>query len=378
MPNQPDIVVVGGGVIGLTCAWRLAQAGMTVRVLERDAVGSGASGACLGALVPATATMHGPHQMLQRASLGMFPDFAAELRDAADIDIGYVRCGLLDILHNADRRRNAVKEAQGAVAEWPAVGDGPVMEILSNEEAVLLEPQARFDAEGVRHCRASAQVDVARLLEALRTACGRHGVAIREGAAVTGVDIHAGRVRGVLCGENHLAAGAVLVAAGAWTPALGPVVARHAPIQPVKGQALLLRTAGGLFTHIIKRRRAYVLPRRGGHVLVGSTTEPEAGFDRRNTAAGVAALTAGALDLVPALGEAALVRTWAGLRPESRTHRPVLGAIPEVDGLFVAAGHYKTGVATAPLTGQIMAQLIAGGRCIYDAAPFAPAAATVA
>jgi glycine oxidase len=367
-----DAVVIGGGVIGLSCAWRLGQAGLNVLLIDRRQVGGGASGASLGALVPAIATHHGPTQMLQRASLRAFPTFAAELRTVTGVDVAYTRCGLLEIMHNEARLANAQREIELALREW-TVGERPadaaIMSIISNEEARELAPGVIFDAHGVRRCRASALVDVQALIRALELACRGAGVEIRTGVEVTDLALERDeRVTGVVCGSEHVPARAVLVAAGAWTCRLHPLLARYAPIRPAKGQALVLQSKPPAM--LVKRQKAY-LAGGGAALLVGSTTEPEAGFDEEPTAEGVARLRAGAASLAPHLAKVEVVRNWAGLRPESLSRRPHLGPIPGISGLFVAAGHYKTGVGHAPITAEIMTALVKGDEPAWSIAPFA-------
>ena len=134
----------------------------------------------------------------------------------------------------------------------------------------------------------------------------------------------------------------------------------------------MLQADKSLFERMIRRRTIYLLGQEGGQIVLGSTTEPEAGFNERVTAEAVAALTTGATELIPSLGGAQVVRMWAGLRPEGEDHRPVIGAVPEVEGLYVAAGHYKTGLGLAPVTGRLLVDLIMTGSTELDATAFLP------
>lgn len=378
MERPSEIIVTGAGVIGLTCAWRLAQAGLKVTLLERGKCGGGATGASLGALMPPTSTRKGPLQRVHRQSLWTFEAFADELGEVSGIEVGFERRGRLEVLHDDQRRRMAAKEAEVAREEWPALGDGPVMEVIGPEAARELEPAVTVSEFGALLCRATGQVGVDRLVAALRAAGERAGVTILEDREVTGIDIAEGRVRGVRCSGEAIPAPAVLAAAGAWTSQLCPELARHAPVRPVKGQAILLQpqTDEPLFDRMIKRRKIYLLRQPGPEVLLGSTTEPEAGFDQRVSAEGVADLTAGAVELMPSLSDAAVVRMWAGLRPEGADHWPLIGVVPEVEGLFVAAGHYKTGLGLAPLTGCVLVDLITTGSTEFDVSPFYPGRGT--
>lgn len=358
-----DISIVGGGVIGLSCAWRLAKRGAKVTLLERHECGDGASGAALGALWPPSPLKNKPLHQLHRTSLARFPAFAQELRDATGIDVGYQRCGRIELLANERSREVALEEVAAVQTEdaASATGQAQVLRVLTPEEVQAHEPLVNCPQYGALLCAATAQVNVASLLSALRIACERAGVSIREGIKVGGLDIRDGRVVGIQHRDESLACGAALITAGAWTSQIAPVLSEYAAVRPVRGQAVLLQADRSLFTPIVKKKSVYLLPRSGGQVVIGSTTEPEAGFDIRNTAKGVAGLMDGALETVPALAEAVVISMWAGLRPRALDHKPVLGAVPGVEGLFVAAGHYKNGIGMAPITSEIMADLIVNG-----------------
>ncbi|HRX85553.1 MAG TPA: FAD-dependent oxidoreductase [Phycisphaerae bacterium] len=372
MSDKPDVVVVGGGVIGLSCAWSLRRRGLAVTLLEWRTCGSGASGASLGVLMPAPATRRGAFQTLQRQSLQEFPDWAQALRDRTGIDPRYRRSGLLEVIPGEGRRQQAVGESRIACSTWPAVDDAPVMAVLDAAGATALEPQIAFQEYGGRLCRTTANVDVARLIDALRAVCVADGVEVQENCAVHDLEVRDGRVRGVVLADRRLAAGTVLVTAGAWTAQVSPLLAAHAPMRPVRGQALRLRAPGAAFTRIIKQRGIYLIPDVDGTVIVGATTEAESGFNARPTAHGIAEVTAAALALAPVLADAEVIQTWAGLRPESATGHLVLGPVADVNGLYIAAGHYKTGIGLAPLTGRVMAAWIAEGEPGIEVAAFAP------
>jgi len=371
MSDNTNVLVVGGGVIGMCCAWRLAQRGLRVTLLERGACGSGASGASLGVLMPSPATKHGPVQMLQRASLRAFPDYVRELARATGIDAGYRRCGLLEVLPDAQRRRQVEHEVRVACAEWPFEGPDPVMTLVDDARLAALAPEITSEGWGARLCRLTALVDVARLLAALRCACVAAGVALREGVEVNEVLVEQGRARGVQCGDERRLADAVLIATGAWTGQLGPVVAERAPTHPVKGQALRLHAPRTHLDRIVKRRNLYLIPQADDDVLIGATSEPEAGFDPRPRAQGIAELSAAAVRLAASLAQASLLAMWSGFRPQSALQRPIMGAAPDVAGLYLATGHYKTGIGLSALVGRLMAELIVDGRASVDLAPFA-------
>lgn len=363
--RSADIAVVGGGVIGLSCAWRLALGGAKVVVYERDTCGSGASGASLGALIPAVATRHAPAQTHQRESLWMYPAFADELREISGIDIGYRRCQRVELFDDQLRRQSAALEV-AASAEWPLLGDGPVQSLLSHVEIRELDDRLHPGEHGGMLCRASARVDAARLIAALERACEIAGVRIERGMEVTGIEIHGDRFRGLRIAERVLESGAGLLCAGAWTTQL----CSRVPVSPAKGQAMLLAAPELELNRLVKRGSTYLVPAGDGQVLLGATTEPKAGFDIRPTSASAGQLTQGALRICPSLADARVVRSWAGLRPKPASGRPCMGPVEGALGLHVATGHYKTGICWTPLAGCVMAELVLQGKTQRDWSAF--------
>lgn len=352
-----DVAIVGGGVIGLACAWRLGQRGAQVVVLEGATCGAGATGASLGALWPASPLVRGPLQETQRKSLWSYPAFGQEIYAATGIDIGYRRKGRIELIGDAKHLAKARQEVQAAAELWPPLPGGPPMEVLTDQQIGDLEPAVAAGAWGGQWCRASAQVEVDKLMAGLRAACVHAGVVVREQASVTSFGCVGERVVAVECGRDILAAGRVLVATGAWTAQLHPALAAVAPIKPVRGQALMLETDRPVIERIVKQGRVYLVP-WGNRILVGSTTEPEAGYDCRTTPQGIDLLLTGARAIVPALRDARILKAWAGLRPDGPKHKPVVGPVPGFANLFVAAGHFKIGVGMAPETSRVVAEML--------------------
>lgn len=375
MPRVAEVVVVGGGVIGMTCAWRLAQSGVRVTVVERGRAGCGGSGAALGLLMPSGPTHKGPYPRLHRASLWSYPQFAAELRDASDIDIEYDRPGRIELLRSPRRREIATAEVAAAAADWPEQDGQPAQALLDAAEAQSLAPHLATTPYGALFCRATARVNVARLLEALVEACRRTGVRLIEKQPVTRIDVHGARVSGVTTSAGPIPADTILIAAGAWTSSLSPDLTRWAPITPVKGQAIAFAadkpetdqgSSGATVTSVVRAQPYYLLRQRDGNLLAGATSEADAGFDCRPTEQAAAEIRGGIREFFPAIEDMAVTRHWAGLRPKGADSRPFIGPIPGLEGLFVAAGHYKLGIGLAPITGEIIRDLMLSGATSHD------------
>lgn len=356
--RDKSLIVVGGGVIGLASAWRLASRGIPVTLLERREVGAGASGIPWAALWPSAATKRGPGHLAHRASLWRFESFVREVEAASGHPVDFHRPGRIEILGSEDRRRAVLAESRSACAEWPSFDGEPVQRWISPEEVGQLEPNLRPAEHGALLCLASAFVRTPDLLAALRSACIRRGVVIDEQTETTDLWIDDGRVLGVVSDRPRRAEG-VLVAAGAWTPMIANELAESAPVHPVKGQVILLRPPAPLFRHLIKQGRTYLIPTSTGEVLIGSTSDVDAGFDDQPTPEATSHLHESAASVVPALADAELVGTWVGHRPQTVSGEPHLGPVAGVRGLYVAAGHFKIGVAMAPWVADRVGELLA-------------------
>ncbi|NNM88875.1 MAG: FAD-dependent oxidoreductase [Phycisphaerae bacterium] len=371
-----DVVVVGGGVMGLTSAWRMAQRGLKVTLIEANRCGSGASQAALGALWPPSATHTGPLQLLHRQSLWGFEEFADELRQAGGVAVDFLRQGRVELLSDAKAQADAVKEVAAARANWPPLVSPPIMELLASDDLHREEPAVTPWPAGALWCKLSAQVGVESLLAALQAACRRSGVIILENTRAVKLDISEGTFRGVHTLSEKIAAGKGVLTTGVGTDQFADL-AKAAPIHPVRGQALLLNTGRQMIFRIIKNGKIFLVPWPDGRILVGSTTERQAGFDNTNTVEGVNFLLTGAVATCPALAKAKLEKIWSGLRPSGPHGRPIIGELKHIHGLVVAGGHFKIGIGMAPLTGEIIADLVAHGRCKHDIGPFLPRGSSV-
>lgn len=364
-------MVIGGGVIGLSAALWLRRAGVSVTVLERGECGREASWAAAGVLSPPNPHRTDPLFHIHQASLGMYREFCEELKGLTGIDPQYIRSDALDLL-------TTEQAVQMAKSDVRAMGDGrtedgrPLMEVLTADEARVVEPGVG-DAPAYLLDRRTAQVRNPRLMQALTAACEKLGVVIEEDCTVTGLIREGSRVRGVTADTSTHFADFVVLAAGAWsTQVLDESSAPLVPVHPVRGQMILLCTERAPFSHIINMKKTYLVPRCDGLILLGATVEPEAGFDKHNTAAGVGKLMADAMAMMPCLAEAPVAAMWAGFRPGTPDSRPHIGAVPGSEGLIAATGHFRTGLALAPITARIVCELVTAGKTSFDLSRCAP------
>ncbi|UQA95974.1 glycine oxidase ThiO [Streptomyces halobius] len=376
-PGHPDVLVIGGGVIGLVTAWRAAGRGLAVTVAD-PAPGGGAARVAAGMLAAVTELHYGEQTLLglNLASAGRYPRFTAELEEASGQRIGYRRCGTLAVALDADdrahlRELHALQTRSGLDSQW-----------LSGRECRRLEPMLAPGVRGGLRVDGDHQVDPRRLASALLIACERAGVTFRHGRAAR-LTVSGGRASGVeLADGTRLSAGQTVLAAGSDSGRLAGVPEDVLPpVRPVKGQVLRLRMpdapAGGS-TFLSRTVRAvvrggplYLVPRENGELVVGATSE-ELGWDTTVTAGGVYELLRDAHELVPGITELPLVETIAGLRPTSPDNAPLLGP-SRLPGLHLATGHFRNGVLLTPVTGDAMAELLATGSLPEEARAFSPA-----
>jgi glycine oxidase len=346
-----DVVVAGAGIVGLACAWRAAQAGMSVLVLDRgdDAPGA-ASAVAAGMLAPVTEAAFGEDQLLRinLAGRAEWPAFAAELAERSGIDLDYSEAGALVVAVDRDdaaelRRLNELQGSLGLSAEW-----------LTGRECRRLEPGLSPRVSGGVLAPQDGAVDPRAVVRALRAVLRGEGVEVRTGVEVLRVEDGGGRVTGVATSEGTLPAGRVVVACGAWSAALHESAP---PLRPVKGQIVRLRGAP-LAERIVRTPRCYVVSRRNGEIVIGATSE-ERGFDTTITAGAVQRLLEYAWEVLPDVEERELVAVEAGLRPVTRDNLPAVAAAgPE--GLVWATGHGRGGVLLAPLAARAVTELLAG------------------
>jgi glycine oxidase len=355
----PCVAIIGAGVAGLGIGWRLADAGCRVTVFECGAAGHGASWAAAGMLAAGLEAEPGEERLLalNLASQRLWPAFRDELEAVAGSAIGYRAEGTLAVALTRDdvERLRFSFEFQrdlGVELAW-----------LSAADARRREPHLRPGLAAAVFSPHDHQIDSRRLTLALRAAFLKSGGELREHTNVSGLDIEAGRVRGVVVdGERH-AADQVVLAAGAWSALLeGLPDAARPPVRPVKGQMLALRMnpEHPVLRHVLWAPKGYLVPRGDGQLIVGGTVE-ERGFDQELTAGGVLALLEAAWRALPVVEELPIDELWVGFRPTSRDDAPILGLTP-VEGLVLATGQHRNGILLTPITALTVSEVVLTGR----------------
>ena len=349
-----DAIVIGAGLIGLACAWRMQGRGLSVLVVDRALeAGAETSHVAAGMLAPVTEADFGEQALLRVNLRGRerWPAFAAELEERSGLPTGYRESGALVVAADRDdaealRRLHEFQLGLGLEAEW-----------LAPSRARRLEPSLSPRIAGGILAHDDAQADPRATVRALASVVEE----VTLGVDVEAVEHSGGRVTGVRTSEGPIECGAVVVAAGAWSPALAPD-GEGPPVRPVKGQIIELRTRAGMeapLSRIVRTPRCYLVPRADGRLILGATVE-EQGFDTAVTADGVFRLLEAAWEVVPEVGELELIGARAGLRPATPDNGPVVGRDSELEALVWATGHWRNGVLLAPLTGELVAGLLAG------------------
>jgi glycine oxidase len=351
MSEHPDVLILGGGVIGLTTAWFLAEAGVRVTIVDKGDFGQQSSWAGAGIISPGDPS-HARTSLdqLRAHSSAIYPALSRSLRERTGIDNGYFVCGGLELF---DRATDAPSD------EWR--GEGIAFHEVSGDELRRLQPGLAPHADRAYYLPNMAQVRNPRHVRALKEACAGRGVELRADCPVRRIVRQGRRIEAIDTDQGQLTAGQYILATGAWTDSLLEPLGWRPGIRPVRGQIALLNTGVAGVRPIVLHGKRYLVPRGDGRVLVGSTEE-DAGFDPRPTAAAIADLLALAATLLPELANATVERCWAGLRPGSPDGKPYLGVVPGIDNLLIAAGHFRAGIQLSPATGLVMKQLILGEK----------------
>jgi glycine oxidase len=358
--SEFDVIVVGGGVIGLSAAWRLAQRGLRVVVLDRAEPGHGTSSVAAGMLAPIAEADPAEVDLLQLGitSAQAYPEFVAELEALTGSDAGYLRSGTLLVARDRD-------EAEALDHELTVRQRfGLEVSRLRPSQARALEPALAPTLRAALEFAEDHVIDPRRLCAALVEAVLRSGGELRSEAKVAAVEIEDGVV---LSDGERLSAPRVLIAAGVWSGQIAGIPDQaRVPVRPVKGQILRLHDPAGpgLLTRVLRMPTAYVVPRGDGRYVLGATME-ERGFDTTVTAGAVFELLRDASELLPGLSELVVDELCAGLRPGTADNAPIIGP-GAVEGLFWATGHYRHGILLAPVTAELITTAIVDGAAVPE------------
>jgi glycine oxidase len=358
--SSPDVLVIGGGIVGLSVAWRATERGLSVSLLERDATGGGASRVAAGMLAPVSEVEfgNGGRRLLALGlrSAEMWPPFAAQLESVAGMAVGLRRTGTMFVARDEDEAREL--ERQIALRDSLGLRSTRLRPSQARECEPALAPTIRLALE----LPDDHSVDPRLVLAALRLACASSGVELHEHARVRRLSLQGGAVSGVELADGALVRSpTVVIATGAWTGELGGVPAgAGVPVRPVKGQTLRLRDpmGPGLLERAVRFEGGYLVPRSDGSYVLGGTVE-EREFDDSPTAGAAYELLRDAHELVPGVSELRIEELCVGLRPGTPDNVPAIGpgALP---GLMWATGHYRNGILLAPLTAELVAAMLAG------------------
>ncbi len=346
-----DCLIVGGGLIGMLCAHGLVREGAQVCLVDKGDVGGEASWAGGGILSPLYPWRHDPAvTALARWSQQHYPAFCRQLRDETGMDPEWKCSGLLIL--DSDETVEAL--------QWAAEND-VVMEPLSGDAVLACEPEVKVQWPGGLWLPEVAQLRNPRLLQALKQDLLQRGVTLSEHVQVRRLIMQDNRVTGVETTAGPMMADKLILAAGAWSGELVPGLQRR--VEPVQGQMIAFKAPPGLLSRIVLNRGHYVIPRRDGLILAGSTMEYR-GFDKKMTAEARRELQAAAQRMIPALAGYSVEYHWAGLRPGSPQGVPYIGEHPRLQGLFVNTGHFRNGVVTGLASARLLNDIITGRKPI--------------
>ncbi len=362
--KKVDAVIAGGGLIGAAIALELARSGLRVGVFDRQEPGKEASWAGAGILSPAPESRAMiPLVPLGKASLALYPEFVERVEEISGLSAGYRPKGTLQAIFSRDARAElstliALHHGLGLKAEPLSAEDARAMEHSLNEdvEAAVLRPE-------------EASVDNRALTRAVLEAAKRSGAEIFPDASVEAVWRTGGRCAGLILQKERVEAAWTIIAAGCFSANIEGA-ATYAPVRPAKGQMLALYADDLKMERVLWSEKIYLVPRNDGRILAGATVE-YAGFDKGLTAGGIEKILSGAIELAPGLADARIAETWAGLRPDSPDHLPILGST-DIDGLLIATGHFRSGILLAPITARLIRERVMEERVSVDWERFSP------
>ncbi|MEO8083377.1 MAG: FAD-dependent oxidoreductase [Ardenticatenales bacterium] len=387
--SNSDMIVVGGGVIGGAVAYYAAKAGLGVTLIDQPKRGR-ATSASAGGLWPlgeslglgcgvifykamlakgAASAHDGPEPLPQcftefaLQSNALFPDLAVALRDETGMDIEVEKSSLLFLMYDEGDESFARR-----IWDNPSV-DRADLEWLTPEEVARDEPAATRDVRGALRFCTDDQVNPYKLADAFRAGARHYGAAIVTHTPVVGIDVAGGRVHAVRTRDGALPCRIVVNAAGAWAAEVGRMAGVEIPVHPVRGQIVCTETLPPTIRAGLSTADCYLTQKHHGEIVIGSTTE-DVGFNAGVTPSAIRTLCKGAVRAVPALADVGVKRVWSGLRPGSPDELPILGPVDGVEGYLNAAGHFRTGILNAPLTGIVLTEIARGERPSYPVEPF--------
>ncbi len=359
-----DVAIIGGGIIGCACAYYLCKAGIEVIVVERDEVGCGTSSAAAGLLAPlGPLSGPGPFADLLLAGGELFPALVPELQEASGLCLHYEQSGALRVIRNPARLAHLRKR----LTAWQPLGLH--LDWLDGDDARQLEPALTPEVCAAIYAPAEAQIEASALTQAFAQAARHLGARIYTRRTITHLHTEPGRVRAIHTVQGEIiACHTLLIATGTWANICQQWIGISLPVRPLAGQLLALSQSHPALRHIIFGDTAYVIPR--GHTVIVGATKEETGFTARVTEEGMTWLSATAQRLVPGLANSQVERAWAGLRPHTPDHRPILGPLPGWENVVVAVGHNSVGVLLSSITGQMMTEVIVRGQTPALIRPF--------
>lgn len=358
-----DAIIIGGGIIGCSIALRLASEDLSVAIIERGKIGCEASRAAAGMLCPQTEKLEpGAYFDLCLRSRSMYADFAARVKELSGIDSEYRDEGTIFVALDEND-----EEESRLWTDWQK-GAGLSLERLTVDELKKLEPSVRDSIAGGVFIPGDHQIENRLLMDALSVAVRRAGVTVIEGREVSSITVGDNRATGVICEGERMESGAVIVAAGSWSGRLLENFLPSVKTIPARGQMIALRGDRVPMTRVLHSKRCYVIPRRDGRILIGATVE-YAGFHKAITAQGINSLLEAAIELAPELAGFEIVETWCGLRPDTADHLPIIGE-NGIDNLLLATGHFRNGILLAPLTAELISEMVLSRRVPTGASAF--------
>jgi glycine oxidase len=363
-----DVLIVGGGIIGGSVAFELAQRNLRVAVLDRQELMREASWAAAGMLSPAPDCPAAISLVpLGRASLARYPKFIDAVEDASGLRTGYRTGGAVEVMCHGEAER----ELSTLVALHH--GLGLACEPLPLEEARDMEPLLGRDARAAAFLPDECSIEPRALAAAVLAAAATAGAALCPGVDVISLAHDGKKCAGVKTSTGEIIhAAQVVLAAGCWSSQI-PGAAPYAPTIPVRGQMVALRHSGTPIRHVLRSERGYLVPRgmESPQIVVAGSTLENSGYEKRITSGGIEKILSAANELVPELEKAEMIETWCGLRPGTPDQLPILGP-GEIDGLVFATGHYRNGILLAPITAKVIGEWIVERRTSIDCESFSP------